>query len=215
MRKTLGFLSVVFCLFLLVPQSKADTCGLVSNCGFESGDFSSWTLTGNDVPGALNNLYGVEGTDPDGTNPNSGNFQAFFGDLISNATTLQQIIATVAGDTYTVSWFLAQDTTPSAEYSNEFSASFGGVSLVDLKAIPIQGYTEYSYTVTAASSSSALDLTLGNGLGYFLLDDVSVTQQASPVPEPSTWTMMLAGIMGCLLLWKSGLVTERGFTRNM
>jgi PEP-CTERM motif len=211
MRKTLGFLSVVFCLFLLVPQSKADTCGLVSNCGFESGDFSSWTLTGNDTPGALGNLYGVEGTDPDGTNPNSGNFQAFFGDQVQNATTLQQIISTVAGESYTVSWFLAQDTAPSAEYSNAFSASFGGVSLVNLTAMPIQGYTEYFYTATATSTSTALDLTFGNGLGYFLLDDVSV----APVPEPSTWTMMLAGIMGCLLLWKSGLVTERGFTRNM
>ena len=217
MRKTLSFLCIAFCLFLAVPQSKADTCGLiagnlVANCGFETGSFSGWTLSGNDVPGQQDTLYGVEGTDPfDGISPNSGSFQAFFADVIPNDTTLQQTIATVPGGVYTVSWYLAQDTTPSAEYSNEFSASFGGVSLVSLTAMPAQGYTEYSYTVTATSSSSALDLTFGNGLGEYLVDDISVVQA---VPEPPAWTMMLAGIMGCILLWKTGLVTRGGFAGN-
>jgi hypothetical protein len=224
MRKTCGFLCAAFCLFLAVPQSKADTCGsiagnLVTNCGFETGDFTGWTLSGNDVSaGTLGSLYGVEGTDPiDGFSPNSGSNQAFFADLDSNATTLQQNIATVANDTYTVSWFLLQDTTPTAgDYSNEFSASFGGTSLVSLTMMPVQGYTKYSYSVTATSSSTALDLTFGNGLGEFLLDDVSVQDvSASPVPEPPAWTMMLAGIMGCLLIWKGGLVTGRGFTGNV
>ncbi len=189
MRKTCGFLCVAFCLFLVVPQSKADPVSvcdaiagnLVTNCGFETGDFTNWTLSGNDVSGELGNLYGVEGTDPfDGFSPNSGSNQAYFADLVSNATTLQQIITTVANDTYTVSWFLLQDTTPgTGEGSNEFSASFGGTSLVSLSNVAVQGYTEYSYYVTATSSSSALDLTLGNGLGEFLW-----TMSASWIPRP-------------------------------
>ena len=63
---------------------------LVANGGFETGDFTGWTLAGLDVPGQQDNLYGVEGADPyplpAGTAPNSGNFQAFFSDVPSNAT---------------------------------------------------------------------------------------------------------------------------------
>jgi hypothetical protein len=216
MRKTCGLICVAFCLFLAAPQSKAisicsATAGnLVANCGFETGDFTSWTLTGNDVPIALNNLYGVEGVDPfDGISPNSGANQAFFADLDANATTLQQAIATTASEMYTVSWFLAQDTPVGTQptETNAFSASFGGVTLANLTAVPVQGYTEYSFVVAASSSSSVLSLTLGNDLGEFLLDDVSVVPVVS-TPEPPAWTLMLVGIMGSLLFWKRDVLLE-------
>jgi hypothetical protein len=228
MRKTCGFLCAAFCLFLAVPQSKADTCGtatnLVANCSFQTGDFTGWTLSGNDVSaGTLGNLYGVEqGTDPDGISPVDGSsYQGWFGDQRSNATTLSQVLSTVIGDEYTVSLYLAQDGGPTTgntnpnEYANSFSASFGGNTLMS-GPVSFEGYTQYTFNVDATSTSSVLNLTLGNDPGQFLLDDVSVTDASpSPVPEPPTWTMMLAGIMGCLLIWKGGLVTGRGFTGNM
>jgi hypothetical protein len=206
MRKTYAFICATFCLFLAVPQSKASSlCDstpgqLVANCGFESGDFTSWNLSGNNVPGEEGNLYGVEGTDPfDGTAPNSGNFQAFFGTFFANPTTLQQTINTTPGGAYTVSWYLAQDTDPEAQNPNVFSASFGGVSLVNPTEVATQGYTEYSFLVDATSSSSSLDLTFGNDLGFFLVDDVSVT---AVTPEPPAWTLMLVGLMGAAFYWK-------------
>jgi hypothetical protein len=207
MRKIYSFICVAFCLFLAVPQSKAasicdSTPGqLVKNCGFESGDFTSWNLSGNDVPGQAGTLYGVEGTDPiDGISPNSGSNQAFFADLVSNATTLSQSITTTPGGVYSVSWFLVQDTPiQPPQYSNEFSASFGGDTLVSLSAMPVQGYTEYSFLVDATSSSSVLSLTFGNDLGEYLVDDVSVT---AVTPEPPAWTLMLVGLMGAAFYWK-------------
>ncbi len=210
MKKTYGFICIAFCLFLAVPQSKADTCGttpgnLVANCGFETGDFTSWTLAGNDVPLTLGNLYGVEGTDPiDGISPNSGSYQAFFADLTSNATTLSQIITTVPTEIYTVSFYLAQDTAVSTEYSNAFSATFGSASLVNLVAVPVQGYTEYSYNVDATSASSVLSLTFGNDLGEFLVDDISVVDDTpvATTPEPPAWTFMLLGLTGAAILYK-------------
>ena len=196
MKTFCGIFCVSFCLFLGVPQSRAgyicsaNPHNLVNNCGFETGNFTGWTLSGNDVPGELGNLYGVEGLDPlDGISPDNGSYQAYFADLDANATTLSQTIATVAGDRYQVSWYLVQDTAVVAPYSNQFSASFGGVSLVNLTAVPVEGYTYYSYSTVAASSSSVLSLRLGNDLGEFLVDDVSVIL----TPEPSAWTLLLAG----------------------
>src|SRR5580704_8216270 len=101
MRTNLTILATLFLSVLIQPTAKAGSCtsafNLLSNCGFESGDFTSWTLAGNDVPGQLGNLYGVEGTDPfplpGGTAPFSGNFQAYFGDLNANATTISQEVA--------------------------------------------------------------------------------------------------------------------------
>lgn len=206
MRTASGLLCIAFCLFVGLPQSKAGgiACGtvagnLVLNCGFETGDFTSWTLSGNDVPAELNNLYGVEGVDPiNSISPNHGSDQVFIADLDSNATTLSQVIATTSGANYTVTLWLAQDTDPASgggTYSNAFSASFNGL-LVSLTNVPVEGYSKYSYTTTASSASTTLSLTLGNDLGEFLLDDISVVQQSSsPTPEPAAWTLALGGAM--------------------
>jgi len=198
-----ALLCTVFCLFLNLPEGRAaNICAavsgnLVSNCGFETGDFTSWTLSGNDVPGEADNLYGVEGIDPvDSISPNSGLYQAWFADLVSNTITLSQTIATTPGQQYNISWFLAQDTDPSSGgpgYSNAVSASFDGFSLANLIAVPVQGYTEYFASVTVPDSSSVLSLSLGNDLGEFLLDDLSVVA----TPEPSSWILALgAALLG-------------------
>lgn len=171
----------------------ANPLNLVANCGFETGEFTSWTISGNDTPFELGNLYGVEGVDPfDGMSPNSGLNQAYFADLVSNATTLSQTLATQAGDIYQISWFLAQDTDPASPYTNAFSASFGGNTLTDVTGLSAQGYTRYSYTMAAASSSTTLSFTLGNDLGEFLLDDISVA-----TPEPGTRLLSLIGAVLC------------------
>jgi hypothetical protein len=220
MKKYIGFSCVAFCLFFGAAQSNASNActatvgNLVSNCGFETGTFSGWTLSGNDVPQTLGSIYGVEGVDPfDGTSPNDGSFQAYFGDLVANSTTLSQSISTIATDSYSISFYLAQDTPVGTQptESNAFSASFGGVTLDNLTAVPVEGYTKLSFNVTATSSSSLLSLKLGNDLGEFLLDDVTVVQNL-PVtisPEPPAWTFMFASMMGLGLLWKRGVVTLR------
>src|SRR5277367_495524 len=139
MKTAYGLLSIAFVLFVGLPQSSgamlcsANPSNLVTNCGFETGDFTGWTLSGNDVPLELGNLYGVEGIDPlDNIAPHSGNFQAFIADLDVNSTTLSQTLTTIAGDAYTVSFYLAQDTPAGGIFSNELSVSFGGTTLASL-----------------------------------------------------------------------------------
>src|ERR1700728_1754539 len=102
MRTLSGLICASFILFAGLPQGRAGSSicaavagNLVANCGFETGDFTGWTVTGSDVPLSEGILYGVEGQDPiDLIYPNSGNYQAFVADLDTNATTLAQTLDT-------------------------------------------------------------------------------------------------------------------------
>jgi hypothetical protein len=208
MRTFFSAICAMFCLAAVEGQAVAGpvsicngiSTNLVANCGFETGDFTSWALSGNDVPMELGNLYGVEGIDPlDGLAPNSGSDQAYFDDLDANSTTLSETLTTIPGLFYQVSWYLAQDTAPAGTYSNLFSASFGGTSLTSLTAVPVEGYTRYSFLATAATASTVLSFTVGNDLGEFLLDDVVVS--VAPTPEPGTWFLLLsAGALSAIWL---------------
>ncbi len=210
MRSILWTLLVGICVVVGTTQARADVCSvitgnLVGNCGFESGDFTDWTLSGGigGIPNA-----GVEGQDPvDNINPNSGNDQAWFADedVTPDWDVLTQTIATQAGREYFVTFYLAQDTTPNAcggtqvvaECDNSVVVKFGGATLLSQTNVPVEGYTKYTFQTVATSSSTTLSFQLGNGPGEFLLDDVSVV-----APEPSAWTLMLLVAGGCVFLLK-------------
>ena len=192
------------------------TGNLVGNCGFETGDFTTggfWTLAGPDIgdPG----LVGVEGTDSlDGISPNSGNYQAYFADLVGDDTTIsQQLFPTQTWVGYTVTFYLANDTipdhaptvgspnsctVPTAECNNEISVTLGSTTVFSQTNVPQEGYTEYSFNVISTTPDPTLSIKLANGpsLSGFLLDDISVVQ----TPEPSAWVLMLLVAGGCFFL---------------
>jgi hypothetical protein len=176
--------SIILAAAFAVGLSSSASADLVTNGGFETGDFTGWTVNTTDF-----SFVGV-----DNNAPHSGTYGAYVGSL--DNTTISQSIATVAGQTYTVSfWLMAESDLFGAATPNSFSASFGGVTLLSLQDAQAFDYKFYTFDVTASQNGSLLSF-VGNDAPAFLdLDDVSVSVTAA-VPEPTTWAMLLLGFAG-------------------
>ena len=92
---------------------------------------------------------------------------------------LTQSVATTAGASYTIDFWLAHIGLP----ANSFSVSWAGVFIPE-SVLTNQShfdYTEFTFNVTAsAGASTALQFNFVGGLIWFL-DDVSVNQSVFPM----------------------------------
>lgn len=189
-----AFLAV---LSLFLPTAAlAGSCStvsgnLVANCGFETGSFSSWTISNL-------NATSVQVAGFHGYLPHSGNYFAALGNVGSDGV-ISQTLSTVVGQTYDITFYLASDgSTP-----NDFSASFGSTKLIDLVNTPLTtGYVQYTFAEVAISGSTTLTFTERNDPGYWALDDISVAP-VSGAPEPGVLVLLPLSLIGLgLLSWK-------------
>lgn len=176
-------------------QAQADS--IVSDGSFESPSASfsvytgalgdGWTVTLGDIQ-VLNAPLG------EGAVPQSGN-QMVYLDFGNGLNTISQTLTTVVGQSYDISYWVA-DNDP-----NSLSASFGGQDLFS-GVSPTNGigsasdYVNYTFSATATSTSTVLSFS-GQWFGGYgtLLDDVSVTSAAAPEPATLGFTAL-----GCLAL---------------
>ena len=112
------------------------TANLVVNGGFETDDFTGWTLSGNVGPSVWGPQVFIN------SNAESGKYAAVLGPIGSDGT-LSQNLQTTAGESYTVTFWLAN----SSGGPDDFTAKWNGQTLLALNNAPQQGYTEYTYHV--------------------------------------------------------------------
>ena len=153
---------------------------LIQNGGFETGDFTSWTLNG--LGGTFN--YVTTSGSGTGISQHSGTYFAALGQTGSLAS-VSQTIPTTANRSYLLSlWF---NPGAAADPLNEFSVSWNGNTLFDQVNPPAStGWTNLQYIVTATSSSTVLQFGGRDEPAWLGLDDVSLTPIPAAVFQPTT-----------------------------
>jgi Viral BACON domain len=166
--------SAAFGVTLNVGQS------LVQNGGFESGDFSGWTLVGNTISGQT--IYNaVETTSSSYAMVFSGSYGAFLGD--TQVASLSQTLATVPGQYYLLSLRLNNPASGSIQrFAVNWNTNAANNTLVNLVNPPSFSWTNFQFLVRAAGDTTTLVIQAENDPSYFGLDDVSVLPVAPAAP---------------------------------
>lgn len=172
--------SPVLCLVVLLLAPAIASAGLITNGGFEAGNFSGWTQFGN--TGATSVSSGGH----------SGSYQANFGPVGSMGG-ISQTIATTGGSSYVVDFWLA----PSFGTPNQFQFIWDGNVLLDLVNAEGFGWTHYVYGVTASTASTTVAFGFRQDPGWWRFDDAEVTDA---VPEPATIGLVAAALLGLVAL---------------
>lgn len=170
---------------LLAVGGYAGASELVKNGGFETGNFSGWTVGGDDPTGGVVIPFDAH----------SGTHSAFLTPAmgLTAGFTMTQTLATTIGQKYLVSiWALG--------LGNQFSstdfldASFGGNFIFEDVPSDIQWH-RYTATITATSKSTDLFIHAGpDRQGGSIIDDISVTT----VPEPASLSALALGVVAML-----------------
>jgi hypothetical protein len=181
-------------LFLLIGTQFA-SANLITNPGFETGNFSGWTPT----PAGSGSFFGV--TDVTGSTGGSGNFIALFGATGSQSDAISQSFATVPGGTYTLSFFLRIGTTAEVA-NNDFRVFFDGVQVFSLTDSN-PGFSVFSIAnllTNSALTTLRFEGRNSNRPGLTFLDNISV-EGVSSVPETGGNALLLGmGLAGLISL---------------
>ena len=180
---------------------------IVQNGGFETGDFTGWTLAGDTLAGNL--IYNAVASSGDFAGVvHSGNYGAFLGEGGFPAT-LSQTVATMPGQLYQFSFWLDN---PQAGTNQIFAASWDGNSLVNFTNPPAFAWTNFQFLVPASDTNTVLQFAAENDPNYFGFDDVSV----APVPAVAFGTLTQTN-SNLLLAWNAlaGLNYQIQYTTDL
>ncbi len=144
---------------------------VAQNGGFETGDFTFWTESGN------SSGFSVSSNAP-------AVHTGKYGALLSASGTLgylSESVATVPGQTYSVSLWLEN---PDGLTPNEFAVSWDGSTLFDETNIDDGVWTQLQFYVLASGANTLLQLGARDDSGPFALDDVQIIPLANADGPP-------------------------------
>ncbi len=150
---------------------------LVQNGGFETGDFTGWSMVGNTIVYNGRGNYTVYDAVEDAASGynvvHAGTYGTFLGD--DQLATLSQNLTTISGQNYLISFWLDNPVSGSVQ---QFLVNWNGTTLYNSGSPPAFAWTNFQFITTASGTNSILQFGAENDPSYFGLDDVSVT----PVP---------------------------------
>ncbi len=176
-----------------------NAAGIQNDGGFEASadglgphPFSAaWTL--ND-PSGFSNVGG------DSAFAHSGDNYANLG-ATPGTGSLSQNLATMTGQLYTLSFWLANDITAGLPAGNSFEVRWnGGPAVFTLTNQGVFGYTQFSISnLMATSGTTALEFVYNHNNDFWRLDDVMVSAQGVPEAFSTIWLALPAfGALGLL-----------------
>ena len=178
MKITLTRLFLCTTVLLCSAAWNANAVNLVTNGGFETGNFSGWTHTGD--------ANGFDGVGSDAAFAHSGTHYAFLGSS-PDLGSLSQSLTTVAGSFYTLSFYLANDVTVGLPADASFQVFWNGALVyTEANGSPFPYKNVLLTGLVATGGSTTLEFRYHHDNDFWRLDDVQVT-----VPE-GTSTIWLA-----------------------
>jgi hypothetical protein len=135
---------------------------LVANCGFETGDFTSWIRSGD--PSATSVQMAAA---------HSGTWGLFTGP-VQDLGFFAQNLPTVNGASYQICYWLSN---LSAGTPNRFQVSWGGTIIRDDSSLPQFPYTQFCHDVVAPGDTTEVKFGFLQVPSFFDFDDVSVAAQ--------------------------------------
>ncbi len=191
--------TILICVAGLFGACAAYGANIVSNSGFETGNFAGWTTD-------TNNKWAVESSATGITGPHSGNFFAGTGCVGAGCIStpdsfLFQVLTTVINQTYTLTFWYDRGTNglrlPGPE---ELLVLWNGTPALDLPQTTTTGndpgWAQFTVTgLKASSTSTRLEFRGRQDPEELGVDDVDV-EASSAVPEPASLILVVSALLG-------------------